>query len=128
MSDSYWDGKPDLTRLPAYLKATLDKPIPLRPDEVRAKVLVFPTVGHNHPNGRILIAPSMEEAEEVAPTAVRIELLDYGGKTPLAMGTLSPKHFAELFRGAIDVYAQCGGDLDELKKIIEEITNGRRNS
>ena len=126
--NDYWDRKPDLTRLPPTLKDSLNKPIPFRPHEVRARVLISPTVGQNHPNGRFLIAPHRPNSDSSVIEGLRVEALDYAGKLPLATIILKNEDFFQALQGALLAYKKAGGSLAQLVNLVEEIDNDGRHS
>lgn len=121
MSTGSWDNsglRPDLSRLPAYIREGMHQPIPVRPDECNAVFVIFPNVqGLNHPNARCNVAPFKKGDENSAisvESGIQIDMNDFTGRTPLASMILDKNKLPGFLTGLLRIYAGLGGDVTAL--------------
>lgn len=120
---SPWDRPtaPDLSKLPAHLRPGLSEPLPIRDNEVNAKIVMFQQRGLNHPNGRIWVRPFVDDPTAVttAPSAAEIQLTDFSARLPLGAVVVGRKALLPLLRSLLLTYKEVGGDLVELANELE---------
>ena len=124
MADSYWNSRPDLTRLPEALRQSLTKSIPIRPAEIVAQTIVFPVVaeqGLNHPNGRLRALIYQPKADSMQIDGLQLETSTFTGHRPIYVTIVKTADCPEFLRGAITSYVRACGNWDSLNKIVEEL-------
>jgi len=123
MADSYWNSRPDLTRLPQHLRQSLTAPIPIRPAEIVAQTIIFPVTdqGLNHPNGRLRALVHQPTADSMRIEGVQLETSTFTGHRPLYVTIVKTADCPEFLRGAITSYVRACGNWDSLNKIVEDL-------
>lgn len=118
MTQNHWDPpntSPDLSRLPPQLREALNQPIPLRPDEKNAAVMLFnKTVGMNHPNGRCNVVPfkRVENSVVAMEKGLQLDFSEFTGRVPLATVIINFTDGAAFAASVLRAYLSLGGDLD----------------
>jgi hypothetical protein len=117
-----WDfgARPNLARLPAHVKEQMSQPVPLRPEEVLGRLMVFQnTSGLNHPNARFLVTAFREGAENYSgpPDGAQLDVMDFSGRVPLSSMILPKTTVESLLVGLARCYLEMGGTIGELESI-----------
>ena len=127
MYDPRWPGgpRPDLRKLPQVVREQLSQPVPLRPTEVHAGVLLFQTTpGLNHPNGRVLVSSHRKdpEAYTAVPDGIQIDLTDFYGRKPLASIVLTPAAVVPVLENLIRCYVALGATAEDVQQRLSNAT------
>jgi hypothetical protein len=124
-NNPFWSTKPDLTRLPEYLRQTLTQPIPMRVAEVRAQTIIFPLTseyGLNHPNGRLRAMVHIPQGDKVnVIDGIMVETYDFTGHKPLTASILKREAIPEFLKGYITAYIRDKQSWSEFDKLVEEL-------
>ncbi len=113
-----WDNKhfsPDLSKLPREVRESLTQPIPLRPEEAYATVIIYQrTPALNHPNARCNATLYQHEENALVniPMGVQLDFLDYTGRIPLATAVLGPDILKLTLTSMLRVFTRMGGDIN----------------
>lgn len=120
-----WDPNgrgPDLSRLPANLKEQLTSPIPLRPLERYARVIVFNrTPGLVHPTARLLATDNRSPDNITGrPDGVQVDAMDFTGRIPLVSFIMEKDTTANLLTGLLRSYMNLGGTEADIAGLVTE--------
>lgn len=120
MSRDKWKGpKPNLSKLPPYLRKNATESIPVRDTEVHANVRVFEDKpGLNYPNGRIYATCYTKDHEGGTPEKLQLDGVDFTGKIPIFTILISKDNMREFVRGVLLQYMKLGGSEEDLKALL----------
>lgn len=123
MYDPRWPGgpRPDLRRLPQVVREQMSQPVPLRPTEVHASVLLFQsTPGLNHPNGRVLVSPHRKDPDNYTgvPDGIQLDMTDFHGRKPLASVVLTAKAAIPVLENLIRCYMALGATPEDVQQLV----------
>ena len=108
--------KPNLSKLPPAIRKQLSIPIPFRPGEVHAKVIIFNTrPGQNIPNGRMYVTAHNDDPMNATPDKIQLELCDFTARYPVAAVVLHKDIVAQAIVSMVKTYLKIGGSLEDIQ-------------
>jgi hypothetical protein len=114
----YWDNSglaPNLSKLPLHIREGMTTPIPIRPDEVNAALMIYKqTPGLNHPNARCNVTSFRRDGSSgiSIDLGAQIDFSDFTGRIALATAVISKDVLPKVIEGLLRAYMGFGGDLD----------------
>jgi hypothetical protein len=118
-----WNGiGPNLSKLPPHLRDNFSGDIPLRPGEVRGRVIIFKkTPGLIHPNGRILVSHYHKDAACPIgrPDGAQVDMTDFTGRAALATFLLEKQQVPAILAGLVHSFLAMGGTEKEITEVFD---------
>ena len=108
--------KVDLSRLPAHLREAIDRPVEMRPGEIRCSATVHAVRALCQPAARVYA--QVETSEE---KMVGVKVLDTRGVDVIAQLEISPQAQETLLSRFVEIYKALGGTKDALLDMYEGI-------
>lgn len=121
-NNDQWGGmpRPNLAKLPTVIREQLAQPVPLRPNEVRAKIVIFrKSPGLIHPNGRVYVTEYRKDANNISgsPDGIQIDSADFSGKSPLSSILLTKQDIPAVIENMLRIYRTLGATDEEINAL-----------